>query len=92
MDHKFDDGVLKLRVKDFGADNSHYSDIRFNILKQDVPFELAKYIREHVMETTRYGTYGSWAKQFLQNHTRALRRLRSSKSNTSRKQEFQKRC
>ncbi|MGH7955291.1 MAG: hypothetical protein ACREOZ_04955 [Gloeomargaritales cyanobacterium] len=85
VDHKFDDGVLKLRVQYFGTDNSHYTDVSFDILKQDVPFDLAKYIREHVMESTRYGRYGQWAKDFLQTHTRALRRLRSSKSATNRK-------
>ncbi|MGH7974541.1 MAG: hypothetical protein ACREBR_03355, partial [bacterium] len=85
VDDKFDDGVLKLRVQHFGTDNSHYTDVPFDILKQDVPFDLAKYIREHVMESTRYGRYGQWAKNFLQTHTRALRRLRSSKSATNRK-------
>ncbi|MGH3053473.1 MAG: hypothetical protein ACRDL7_00670, partial [Gaiellaceae bacterium] len=44
VDHKFDDGVLKLRVQYRGEDNDHFTDVPFDILSKDNPFELAKYI------------------------------------------------
>ncbi|MGH7955023.1 MAG: reverse transcriptase domain-containing protein [Gloeomargaritales cyanobacterium] len=83
VDHKFDDGILKLRVQYKGEDNEHYSDIAFDLLKKDVPFQLAKYIREKVMEPTRDGRYIRWAKGILQEHIRTIRRLQSSMQRTS---------
>ncbi|MGH7955315.1 MAG: reverse transcriptase domain-containing protein, partial [Gloeomargaritales cyanobacterium] len=83
VDHKFDDGILKLRVQYKGEDNEHYSDIPFDLLKKDVPFQLAKYIREKVMEPTRDGRYIRWAKGILNEHIRTIRRLQSSMQRTS---------
>ena len=72
--HEFKDGTLVLKVK-YQGDNEHQFDIPFTILKKDVPLELAKYIRNKVVESRRKGYYNMWALNFIKNHSRAVRRL-----------------
>ena len=50
-------------------------DVPFAILKNDVPLELAKYIRDHILDAKRNGRYNTWAKQTLKSHNRCIRRL-----------------
>ena len=48
-------------------------DVPFNILKKDVPVELARYVRNFVVEQDRRkGYYNGWALEILKNHTRAI--------------------
>ncbi|MGH7954334.1 MAG: hypothetical protein ACREOZ_00060, partial [Gloeomargaritales cyanobacterium] len=62
VDHEFNDGVLHLRVQYRGEEKDLYNDVPFDELKKDVPFELAKYIKEKVIEPTRDGRYIRWSK------------------------------
>ena len=74
VDHVYKDGVLILKVK-FSGESDNVLDIPFSTLKKDVPLELAKYIREKVVESRRKGRYNTWALDFIKNHSRAVRRL-----------------
>ena len=53
----------------------HTLEVPFSILKKDVPLELAKYIRQHVVEMRRGGRYNTWAKKVITNHHHVVRRL-----------------
>ena len=50
-------------------------DILFSVLKEDVPYETAKYIPEKFVESGRDGRYNTWAKRTIVNYNRAIRRL-----------------
>ena len=64
-----------LNVKYVDNDQLHIMCVPFGILKKDVPLELAKYIREKVIESSRRGYYSTWAKKIITNHSRCIRRL-----------------
>jgi Reverse transcriptase (RNA-dependent DNA polymerase) len=49
--------------------------VPFPVLKRDVPVELARFIRDKVVEDKRGGYYNSWAKSTLKAHARGVRRL-----------------
>jgi hypothetical protein len=53
----------------------HVLNIPFPVLKQDVPVELARFIRDKVIEDKRNGFYNTWAKNTLKTHGRGVRRL-----------------
>ena len=53
----------------------HTLEVPYTILKKDVPLELAKYIRQSVVEMKRGGRYNTWAKNVIKNHQRVIRRL-----------------
>lgn len=76
VDHQFDKGVLVLSVE-YTAEliDDFVLKVPFGVLKKDVPVELAKYIRNHVIESKRQGRYNLWAKSMLKSHTRYVRRL-----------------
>ena len=76
VDYRFEHGVLLLKANYVCDDNQiHTLEVPFSILKKDVPLELAKYIREHVVEMRRGGRYNTWAKKVITNHHRVVRRL-----------------
>jgi hypothetical protein len=77
LTHEFRDGTLifKVRYKSH-IDNGEYTlEIPFPILKTDEPINVARYIRDHVLEDKRNGYYNQWAKATLRNHSRCIRRL-----------------
>ena len=78
VDHYFRDEILFLKaryvVETLGEDNS--MEVRFEDLNRDVPVEIARYIRNHVLEASRRnGTLNAWEVKVLKGHTRAIRRL-----------------
>ena len=76
VDYRFEQGILLLKVNYVCDDNQvHTLEVPFLILKKDVPLELAKYIRQHVIEMKRGGRYNTWAKKTVTNHQRIVRRL-----------------
>jgi hypothetical protein len=78
VDHGFHQGVLTFTVRyQRPTEGEILVAIPFNTLKNDVPLECAKYIRNYVIDSTSRlsGTYTEWAKQILKQHTRAIRRL-----------------
>ena len=50
--------------------------VPFGILKKDVPLELARYIKNKVVESRRRGYYSLWAKKIVTNNSRSIKRLR----------------
>ena len=74
VDHEFKNGILMLKVR-YQGEKDNVLDIPFSVLKKDVPLELAKYVRDHVVESRRKGRYNTWALDFIRNHSRAIRRL-----------------
>jgi hypothetical protein len=76
VDHVFKDGILILKVRYQGATmGEHVIEVPFGVLKKDVPLELAKYVRDHVLDEKRNGHYNQWAKKTIQTHGRCVRRL-----------------
>ncbi len=70
-DHYFTDAELILKVKYESAT----LDVPFHVLRKDVPLELARYIRNSVLEKRRGGYYNTWASKILKQHGRTIRRL-----------------
>ena len=64
-----------LNVKYVDNHQSHIMCVPFEILKKNVPLELARYIREKVIESSRRGYYSTWAKKTITSHSRCIRRL-----------------
>ncbi len=81
--HEFRDGVLflKVRYSDSTCMGEHTIDVPFPVLKVDAPINVAKYIRDHVIESKRNGFYNRWAKLTLRNTARSLRRFSSITGN-----------
>ena len=75
MDHHFDKGILHLNVKYVDNDQDHIMCVPFGILKKDVPLELARYIKDKVVESSRRGYYSLWAKKIITNYSRSIKRL-----------------
>jgi hypothetical protein len=53
----------------------HTLTVPFPILKQDVPLEVAHFIRDNVVEYKRGGYYSTWAKHTLKAHARGICQL-----------------
>jgi len=76
LDYEFKDGVLILKARYYDDDiGEHDLAVPFPILKRDVPLELARFIRDKVVEDKRGGHYNLWAKSTLKAHARGVRRL-----------------
>ena len=75
VDHVLRDGKLLLKVQYDNDATTHIVEVPFAVLKKDVPLELAKYIRDKVLEDRRNGHYNEWAKKMLRSHARCVRRL-----------------
>ena len=76
VDYRFEKGILLLKSNYFDDDGQITTlEIPFSILKKDVPLELAKFIKNNVVEERRNGRYNSWAKKTITNHTRNICRL-----------------
>jgi hypothetical protein len=75
VDHRFDNGVLILNVQYQGEIEETILEIPFSTLKKDVPIELARYIRNKVIDKKRNGYYNLWSTKTLKIHTRVIKRL-----------------
>ena len=76
VDHEFVNGILHLKTRYLDDDiGEHILTVPFQILKKDVPVELAKYIRDKVVEDKRGGFHNTWAKNTLKMHAKGIRRL-----------------
>jgi hypothetical protein len=76
LDHQWAplSGKLMLKVQRYTDEESL---IEADILKEDNPMLLAKYILEHPVEKTRSGFWNTWAKDMVKSVNKTLRRLRS---------------
>eukprot|EP00957_Ditylum_brightwellii_P089315 6800466-Ditylum_brightwellii.AAC.1 len=60
VDHMFEKGILKLKVKYYNESNGkdNVVEVSFGIVNKDEPVSLAKYIKRHVVESSRQdGTF-----------------------------------
>ena len=71
--HEWVAGVLVLKVE---LTSGHNIEVPFLLLKKDWPLELARYIRNNVVEQKRGGTYELWSKKIIQSANRTVRRMR----------------
>jgi len=76
VDHKLTTSGLTLTVKYIGETQDDVLEVPFKILKKDVPLELAKYIRDNVVESRRSGHFNTWATNVIKTHGRTVRRMR----------------
>jgi hypothetical protein len=78
VDHSFRDGMLILKAR-YYSNSTETKDVwetPFNIIKKDAPIEVAKYISNNVVETSRRnGYYGNWARNTLKHASRSIKRL-----------------
>jgi hypothetical protein len=76
LDHQWAplSGNLLLKVQWYTDEESL---IEADILKEDNPMLLARYILEHPVEKTRSGFWNTWAKDMVNSVNKTLRRLRS---------------
>jgi hypothetical protein len=75
LDYAFKEGDLLLKAWYLDADiGKHTLTVPFPILKRDVPFEVAHFICDKVVEDKRGGFYNTWAKHTLKAHARGVRR------------------
>ena len=76
VDHYFDKEVLMLKVNYITNDEQTTTlTVPFGVLKKDVPLELSRYIKKHVMDKRRGGFYNTWSSNTLRGHNRSIRRL-----------------
>ena len=78
VDHYFKDRILFLKAGYVGETPTEDKtrEVWFEDLKEDVPFELARYIRKNVVEASRRkGPFNTWAVIILKGHTRDIRYL-----------------
>jgi len=64
-----------LTVKYTGDTEEETLQVSFLVLKKDLPLELARYIRDKVVEDSRRGHYNTWAKKVIKNHGRTIQRI-----------------
>jgi transposase InsO family protein len=77
LSHRWHKSKLLLKVKYITVDNLwEILEVPWTILKRDVPVELARYIKNKVVDTEgRHGTLSKWATQVLTHHVRNIKRL-----------------
>ena len=78
FDRYFNNGVLFLKAGYVGdtLNEDNIIKIPFKILKKDLPIELARYVKNYVVEASRWkGIYNAWYIKVLKGHTRAVKRL-----------------
>ena len=72
-DHKWTEGSLVLDVE---LTSGKIINIPFDLMKKDRPLELARYIRNHVVENKRGGIYEMWAKKIIKQANQTIRTLK----------------
>ena len=78
IDHYFKDGILFPKYIYVGdnLEENNIIEVRFEDEINYVPVELARYIINYVLEASRRkGSFNDWAVNFLNGHTRDIRRL-----------------
>ena len=73
--HLFKDVILFLKARYIGETlgEDNIAKVKFEDLKKDVPVELARYIRNNVVEASRRkGPFNAWAVKVLKDHTRDI--------------------
>ena len=76
VDHDFTQGLLMLSaIYRTSEDEEILIKTPFATIKKDVPTEVARYIRKHVLEDKRNGYFENWAKKHLKSFNRRVRRL-----------------
>eukprot|EP00957_Ditylum_brightwellii_P039440 2983713-Ditylum_brightwellii.AAC.1 len=51
-------------------------EVPFNILKKDIPMDLVRYIKRHVVEKSqRKGVFNEWATKTLKMNNRVIKRM-----------------
>ena len=75
VDHKLTASGLMLTVKHAGDTEEETSQVPFSVLKKDVPLELARCIRDKVVEDSRQGHCNTWVRKVIKNHGRTIRRI-----------------
>lgn len=73
INHKWDAGLLIFNVE---LQSGTTYEVPFNIIKKDRPIEVAKYIKNNVVESRRGGKYNTWAKKILVRSQRTIRRMK----------------
>jgi len=73
VSHRWDSGILMFTVELMSGKTF---EAPFSIIKKDRPVELARYIKNNVIETSRGGKYNSWSKKILVRAQRIIRRLK----------------
>eukprot|EP00957_Ditylum_brightwellii_P184695 14067268-Ditylum_brightwellii.AAC.1 len=79
VDHHFKDGILIFKARYYSESNGSKDvwEAPFNALKKDTPLKVARYIQNHVTETSRQnGYYTMWARNTLKQATRSVKRMR----------------
>ena len=75
VDHYMDTGNLFLKVNCISDDKkTHTLEILFQIIKKDIPLELAKYIQEKVLDEKKREKYNTWVLTTIKSHNRSIRR------------------
>lgn len=76
IDHEWRDGILYFHIRYL---DQHQEEIvcehPFDTVKKDIPLEIAKYIRNYVVDSSRKGYLITWALKVIKQHGRAVRRL-----------------
>ena len=78
VDYYFKDGIFLLKARYIGMTlgEDNIMKVTFEDLNKDVPFEIVRYIRNYVVDSSRIkGPFNAWAVKVLKSHTRDIRRL-----------------
>jgi hypothetical protein len=79
VDHHFLNGKLILKTRYRSINDEDILEVPFGILKKDVPLELAKYIKNYVIEEKRgKGFFMEWSTKMLKMHSQCVKRLHHS--------------
>jgi len=76
--HEIRDGELYLQVNYNNENKIQKWTVPFKWIKNDVPIEVAHYIKNHVSEAKRRGAYSNWANRILQTEKSHLHRVLKS--------------
>eukprot|EP00957_Ditylum_brightwellii_P062968 4778956-Ditylum_brightwellii.AAC.1 len=80
VDYWFKDVTLILNAcyHSDSTDNREVLETPFSVIKKDLHVEVAKYITNHVVDSSRRtGFYSSWARKTLKQASRSIRRLKT---------------
>ena len=78
VDYYFDNVTLIFKVKYTGDTVDKIWNIPFNILKNDAPYDIAKFIKTNVSEIKRLGTYATWEHRTILSMNRRVIHLQST--------------
>lgn len=76
FNHYSSKGKMMLKVNYLTSDEQLTTvEVPFEIICNDVPLELARFIKENVIDKKRGGFYTTWAMKKIKGHTRRFRKL-----------------